>query len=391
MGAITDDYYNILQVHHKADPEIIMGAYRLLSKKYHPDVNKSYKAEEKMKRINIAYGVLSDKGKRALYDIERERHKRSYAKTFEDRKIDGACQQIKNYYRSIIDGDYYAAYDCISTADKKHIGKTDFIKWRKAVDKTFELRSCEVSYYKTHRKSKIADRVADEAFEFTISICERNIRQNIFSEYKATKIAIIENGGYSVFLGYKDVKAFTGAYAHANSYNSDTDVEDAYDFCNYEAAMRFQATNALNVNDFLNAAAAEESRYKRHANVFSIAVFEVLHKSASKRTVITKSRRLDESADNELIQKAAQFLAGVLRDIDILCLLGHGRFVALFPETGAAAATQAANRICNEFNRLFLAENTPASFLAMYASACEYDSRAIGSTIDKCLENMPAN
>lgn len=36
----TLDYYEILQVHVNAEPEIIKAAYKRLSIKYHPDVNK---------------------------------------------------------------------------------------------------------------------------------------------------------------------------------------------------------------------------------------------------------------------------------------------------------------------------------------------------------------
>ena len=32
------DYYRILQVHPQAEPEVIDAAYRLLMRKYHPDV-----------------------------------------------------------------------------------------------------------------------------------------------------------------------------------------------------------------------------------------------------------------------------------------------------------------------------------------------------------------
>ncbi|MCK7520457.1 MAG: DnaJ domain-containing protein [Ignavibacteriales bacterium] len=46
----------------------IKAAFRKLARQYHPDVNKDADAEEKFKEINEAYGVLSDKDKRARYD-----------------------------------------------------------------------------------------------------------------------------------------------------------------------------------------------------------------------------------------------------------------------------------------------------------------------------------
>ncbi|MFA5317368.1 MAG: DnaJ domain-containing protein [Dehalococcoidales bacterium] len=63
------DYYTILQVDPRAEPEVIQAAYRRLAAKYHPDVDSSFEAEERMKLLNAAYEVLSDTGKRREHDI----------------------------------------------------------------------------------------------------------------------------------------------------------------------------------------------------------------------------------------------------------------------------------------------------------------------------------
>ena len=60
--------YETLEVSENATPEEIKKAYRKLARKYHPDVNKDPKAEDKFKEINAAYEVLSDATKKQQYD-----------------------------------------------------------------------------------------------------------------------------------------------------------------------------------------------------------------------------------------------------------------------------------------------------------------------------------
>lgn len=62
------DYYEVLGLSHDASQDDIKKAYRKLSKKYHPDINKEPGAEEKFKDVTEAYEVLSDEGKKANYD-----------------------------------------------------------------------------------------------------------------------------------------------------------------------------------------------------------------------------------------------------------------------------------------------------------------------------------
>jgi molecular chaperone DnaJ len=64
-----DDYYAILGVSRDAKDHEIKRAYRRLARRNHPDVNPGDKtAEDRFKRIQEAYDVLSDAKKRSLYD-----------------------------------------------------------------------------------------------------------------------------------------------------------------------------------------------------------------------------------------------------------------------------------------------------------------------------------
>lgn len=64
------DYYELLQVHPRANAEMINRAYRLLAQVYHPD-NQATGDEGKFRQLVAAYKILSDETTRAAYDLSR--------------------------------------------------------------------------------------------------------------------------------------------------------------------------------------------------------------------------------------------------------------------------------------------------------------------------------
>ena len=66
------DYYKMLDIKQTATLDEIKKAYRTLSKRYHPDMNKN--GVEQFKTINEANSVLSDPAKRKAYDAKYNAH-----------------------------------------------------------------------------------------------------------------------------------------------------------------------------------------------------------------------------------------------------------------------------------------------------------------------------
>jgi curved DNA-binding protein len=67
--------YETLGVPKTAKPEQIKRAYRILVKRFHPDLfpsgsNAQFEAEVRIRQINAAYGVLSNPQKRSAYDAK---------------------------------------------------------------------------------------------------------------------------------------------------------------------------------------------------------------------------------------------------------------------------------------------------------------------------------
>ena len=92
------NYYDILEISKNASKEIVNKSYKVLVKKYHPDLQtdpvKKKQCEEKLKEINEAFETLSDEQKRTEYDAV----------------LFNAAQEINNNYQSnndVYQGDFY--------------------------------------------------------------------------------------------------------------------------------------------------------------------------------------------------------------------------------------------------------------------------------------------
>jgi len=68
MVSESSDHYRVLQVDPAADLEVIQAAYRVLARRYHPDLSGN---DEIMKRLNAAWEVLGVADRRSEYDRSR--------------------------------------------------------------------------------------------------------------------------------------------------------------------------------------------------------------------------------------------------------------------------------------------------------------------------------
>jgi curved DNA-binding protein len=71
--AVEIDHYAVLGLDRECTIEQVRRAYRVLAKRYHPDVNHgSTEAAERCREVNAAHEVLSDAARRRAYDRERD-------------------------------------------------------------------------------------------------------------------------------------------------------------------------------------------------------------------------------------------------------------------------------------------------------------------------------
>ena len=101
------NYYEILEVSEKASYEVIEKAYKILAKKYHPDLQTSENtkwAEEKFKEIGEAYEILSNDISRQNYDIQLYEYKKSLNNSSETNNYETLIkhtQELENELKSI--------------------------------------------------------------------------------------------------------------------------------------------------------------------------------------------------------------------------------------------------------------------------------------------------
>ena len=62
------NHYDVLNITTNASKEEIKQSFKILAKKYHPDLNKEDTAEEDFILIHEAYSTLSDKERKRVYD-----------------------------------------------------------------------------------------------------------------------------------------------------------------------------------------------------------------------------------------------------------------------------------------------------------------------------------
>lgn len=93
------NYYELLEVSQNASPETIEKVYKILAKKYHPDLQppeKRAESAEIFKQITIAYETLSDNNLRAEYDKKLERQKNSTISVDDYQKLQQENDFLKN-------------------------------------------------------------------------------------------------------------------------------------------------------------------------------------------------------------------------------------------------------------------------------------------------------
>jgi curved DNA-binding protein CbpA/GGDEF domain-containing protein len=354
------DYYSILQVHPDAEIEVIQSAYKRLCRKYHPDVNPSALATEKIKKINLAYEVLSDTKRRREFHTEWTRRLGTRMPTKprvevrervvyvnktpppsrpapppppkKDMGTPDANAVLRDYFNKISSKSFREAFALISDLDKQRFSYGSYVEWQESVAAIYQIGSFNIELFRRHENLKVDEKVKYRAEEFKVSVSEKDKRTGRVNEYSFTKFAVCENGQWHIYLGYRDLTPLLVQFKTMASTQEEAVLIGQWD--SYRETHDL-TLGLLNKKGLEQSVAPEAYRQRRYDRPFSIAVFKVM----------LPDRITDEGHRKHVMKYIGYIINKCVRLIDHVAWLGDDSFGLLLAESDKRTAVMAARRI----------------------------------------------
>jgi GGDEF domain-containing protein len=273
------DYYNILQVHHDAEKDVIDAAYRCLSKMYHPDLNRAPAAAERMKEINIAYGVIGDEALREEY--HREWMRKNAWKTLSERETVGwravenketsdAYGMLDSFFRETMNEKWQDAYGRLTLSDRESVDFNEFLEWKRAVHAVYRLGNYHINYFRNYKNCRYGNKVYPKIYHFIVRITELQQVTGQIVESSSHKYVATDGEALRVCLGTGDLKPITEKFLKLARIVPRPDIDDVY----VKAVSKIDAgTGMLTREGWIEEAEKELHRSKRYGNKLCFGVF----------------------------------------------------------------------------------------------------------------------
>lgn len=340
----TNDYYKILQVHNLAEPEIIESAYKRLVRKYHPDVNPNENTLEMMQMINEAYTILSNTDKRQEYNqIWNEKNNKSAQNEGDNvsghKKTDmmflSAKSLLEEYFFNIMNNNYTAGYELISSLDKCNITKEDFINWQVAVSKVYTIKEFHCEIYGIYRDKMIGGQMVSNVLEFSVNTTEYNCIMDMEQKDNFTKIVIRDNDQWRIFIGYEKLQPIINKFNDLNGLMNAKIVLN--ELVENHCKVDYQ-TGLPNQRGIIEIIEREIHRHTRYRNVFSLVLCDL-------EVVKLISTKEEQEVINHVVKTVSQLLISSLRKLDVVGRWGNNALLIVLPETGLLPAIKVTHKI----------------------------------------------
>ncbi|MDR2132033.1 MAG: DnaJ domain-containing protein [Clostridiales Family XIII bacterium] len=340
------DYYNILQVHHDAEKDVIDAAYKCLSKMYHPDLNRAPVAAERMKEINAAYRVIGDEALRETY--HRDWMRRNAWKTLseletvgrravENKEAHDAYAMLDSFFRETMNEKWENAYLRLTMSDRESVDFGAFLEWKKAVHAVYRLGNYHISYFRKYNGCRYGDKVYPKIYHFIVRVTELQQVTGRIVESSSHKYVAADGEGLRVCLGTGDLGPVTEKFRKlARMIPKSSDLDDVY----VKAVSKIDAgTGVLTRAGWIEEAERELHRSRRYGSRLCFGVFGFAPRLSEDGTLH------GEETLEKNIAHISEFLTSHMRKTDVLGRCSDLALALLFPETAPRDGKRALEKL----------------------------------------------
>lgn len=290
-----------------------------------------------MQKINQAYEELSNPAKRQKYNLVWEekyksnsvdvKHKKVYRKN--EKSIFAAKSVLDEYFDGIMNNRFDSSYELISSIDRLSITRDDFINWQRAVSMVFHLEEYSSKLYGEYKDKLLNGRIFSDVLEFSIDIIEYNAVMDMTGTDSFTKMIVLEDGKWRVFVGYKKLEPLISKFEALSSLLT---AKEVINELSDRHSKVDSLTGLLNKRGLMDKVESEIHRFDRYGNMFSLIMCDI------NITNMFDNISVGKEVTDHAVKFAGEILVSNLRKLDVAGRWGERAFLILLPETGLASA-----------------------------------------------------
>ncbi len=331
------DYYQILQVHYDASPDVIKAAYRKLCTLYHPDTSNNRNEDQRMLDINEAYRILGNSTSRTEYHKKwlthfTDRSENVSSISFSERGINSASPKdvLDQFFHAMLTKNWENSYACLTIEDQTRIPLNQFSAWREAVSSCYEMQNYRIQPYRTYNKCRIEDTIYPKVAEFAVIINDMDLQTSKTDQSTSHKYVAFDGNSWKVCLGVRSVKQATLKFKLLAQRRENYDPLTMY---KNAVSRNDPLTGLLSEKGFYDDTFKEVERNKRYNNPITFVAIQI---------------NCDEP-DREIpcLCRCASIIHANVRINDIVGRFGNNQIVCLFIETNEKQAMLAVNKLVN--------------------------------------------
>jgi len=284
-----------------------------------------------------------------------------------------AASAVRSYFEFLSTRDYRGAYALVSEEDKRCFTYGAYIDWQESVGALYELGEARLRLFKAYTAFKTNSGNKLPAEQYSIRLTEKDKITGQVNEYSLTKCAVLEQGVWRVYLGYRDLTPLKLHFKAMASSPKEAQLLTLWEKHKTHNDLDMGMPNREGLEESLE---REIYRHKRYARPFSLGLFSV----SLPQNVTDKGLR------ERVMKYAGYVISEAVRCIDTAAWLGGGVFAVVLAETDKTRAAMAIRRITRTVRH-----DISACFdfeISIKAGAANYDGQDMQALIEICTDKI---